>query len=555
MVRMSRIPSPVLLILLAFAWPAWADIDVSVDRNPVQLNETFQLVFELDESPDRNPDFSALQNDFLVLGNNRSSSISIINGDYRRSVKWTLQLMAKEAGEFEIPAIRFDDKFSKPVKITVKPASPASLPDDKLALEMRVDRTEAYVQSQIILTLRLLSAVDISAYQFGDVAIDNLDTVAEPLGDVRQYQTRVGDKAYLVLEKRFALFPQQTGKLEVSPILAEVRLPSRKAYDPFQTSGEVRRLRSSAVSVEVKPIPAEYNAAYWLPAHKLELRENWQGDPDKLVAGEPVTRSLTLVADGLTAAQLPELPLEDVDGVKQYPDQPLLENRRSGDGIRGVREQKVALIPGNGGRYLLPAIELPWWNLDTGRTEIARLPAREIVVQGAPETVSTAPPDAGKAAEESAAAPAPAPGGNRLWPWLSLVLACGWALSAIYWWFGSRRAPAGRGAAAEPTSLRRARRDLERACARNDALAAREALLAWGRALLAPREVSNLHRLCELLGAPLARQVDELNRCRYAPGHGDWRGEDLWRLCRQLESTREDGKASDRGLAPLNPAG
>ncbi|HKJ53289.1 MAG TPA: BatD family protein, partial [Gammaproteobacteria bacterium] len=170
--RASRTLPPALLLLLAFAWPAWADVDVSVDRNPVQLNETFQLVFELDESPDRDPDFSALQNDFQLLGNSRSSSISIINGDYRRSVKWTLQMMAKKAGEFEIPPIRFDDKFSKPLKITVKPASPTSLPDDQLALEMRVDRAETYVQSQIILTLRLLSAVDIAAYQFGDLAID-----------------------------------------------------------------------------------------------------------------------------------------------------------------------------------------------------------------------------------------------------------------------------------------------------------------------------------------------------------------------------------------------
>jgi hypothetical protein len=464
MVRASRGLAPLLLLLLAFAWPARADVDVSVDRSTVQLNETFQLVFELDESPDRDPDFSALQNDFLVLGNNRSSSISIINGDYRRSVKWTLQLMARKEGEFEIPSIRFDDKFSKPLKITVKPASPTSLPNDKLALEMRVDRSEAYVQSQIILTLRLLSAVDIAAYQFGDLAIDNLDTVTEPLGDVRQYQTRVGDRAYLVLEKQFALFPQQSGRLEVPPIIAEVRLPSRRSFDPFQTSGEVRRLRSSAVSVEVKPIPAEYDADYWLPARRLELRENWQGNPDELVAGEPVTRSLTLVADGLTAAQLPELPLGNVDGVKQYPDQPLLDNRRSGDGIRGSREQKVALIPGNGGRYLLPPIEVPWWNLDTGRTEIAKLPSREIVVRDAPGANSPSPPENEKPVVENAAAPA-VPQSNSLWPWLSLALACGWVLTALYWWFGGRRAraPVGRGASLESASLGRARRDLERA--------------------------------------------------------------------------------------------
>jgi hypothetical protein len=550
----ARLAACLLLLgLSVLAWPARAEIKVSVDRNPVQMNETFQLVFELDENPDRDPDFSPLRKDFLVLGNNRSSSLSIINGDYRRSVKWTLQLMAKDVGEFEVPPIRFDRQRSEPLKITVKPARPSSLPDDQLALEMLVDETRAYVQSQIVLTLRLLSAVDISAYQFGDISIDSLDTVAEPLGDVRQYQTRVGDKAYLVLEKQFALFPQQSGRLEISPVLAEVRLPSRQAYDPFQTGGEVRRLRSQPVSVEVMPIPAEYDASYWLPARRLELRSDWQGDLGKLVAGEPLTRSLTLSADGLTAAQLPELPLGDVDGIKQYPDQPLLENRRTNGGIRGIREQKVALIPGSGGRYRLPPIEIPWWNLETGRVEIARLPAREIVVQDTPGTSAPAP-QAGTPAAKTA--PGPPGGETSLWPWLSLALACGWALSAVYWWFAARpRAPAERDAAPASRSLRGARRKLERACRQSDAAAARAALLDWGRALLAPRQVTNLSDLCEMLGEPLTREVETLNRSRYAAAHGDWQGENLWRVCRDLESSHRRGGTSDPELLPLNPAG
>ena len=554
MVGARQLAGLALLLLLSIAAPATAAVEVSVDRNPVRLNDTFQLVFELDESPDRDPDFSSLREDFLLLSNNRSSSISIINGNYRRSVKWTLQLMAKDAGEFEIPAIRFDDDLSKPLRIAVKPADPNSLPEDRLALEMQADDSEVYVQSQVLLTLRLLSAVDIAAYQFGDLAIDNLDTVAEPLGDVRQYQTRVGDKAYLVLEKRFALFPQQSGRLEISPVLAEVRLPTRRAYDPFQTGGEARRLRSQAVAVDVKPIPAAYDAPYWLPARKLELREQWQADTDNLVAGEPVTRSLTLLADGLTAAQLPELRLEPVDGIKQYPDQPLLENQRTNAGIRGSREQKVALIPGSAGRYLLPPIELPWWNLETGRQEVALLPAREILVQPAPGAADAAePPLEAAAGGGETAVPAPPASGRSLWPWVSLALAAGWALSLLYWWFRSRRAPLIPVAAIEVVSLRRARRDLQQACDADDATAARAALLGWGRALLAPRPIANLKQLCAVLGEDLQHQVEDLNRSRYARSQQAWRGASLWRLCRRLEA----GQARDRGqspeLLPLNP--
>ena len=118
----SRMLQIAVVLLLALAWAPrlWAEIEVTIDRNPVQVNESFQLVFSLDQSPDRDPDFSSLQQHFLILGSNSSSTISIINGEYRRSIKYTLQLMPKQVGEFMIPAIRFGKERSKPFQVTVR---------------------------------------------------------------------------------------------------------------------------------------------------------------------------------------------------------------------------------------------------------------------------------------------------------------------------------------------------------------------------------------------------------------------------------------------------
>ncbi len=557
MVSLAKIQGLVLagLLLFAFAAPLQAEVKVSIDRNPVQVNESFQLVFSIDYNPDHDPDFSILQQHFMILGNNRSSSISIINGEYQRSIRWTLQLMPKQVGEFMIPAIRFDKERSKPFQITVKPATMSSVPHDELVLELLADSDEAYVQSQILLTVRLLSATDISAYQFGDLDIDSLDVVIEPLGDERQYQTRIADRRYLVLERQYALFPQQSGRLEVDPVMAEVRLPSASRFDPFQ-SGELRRIRSQPLALEIKPIPAEYQADYWLPARRLELREDWRGDTEALVAGEPVTRSLTLVADGLTAAQLPELELLAIDGIKQYPDQPGLENNRTRQGIRGQREQKVALIPGTAGRYRVPELRVPWWNLETGKMEVATLPGRELIV--APAAAVAVSPSLAEAEPQGAAetpAPAAPAAGNRFWVWLSLLLACGWAASGSYWWYRSRLARPRQGLPPESENLKAARRRLRECCAADDAAGARDALLAWGRALLAPRKIANLHQLCDLLGDAFTREVEALNRCLYAKTHGDWRGGELAELCQRLERERPQSPPQQEDLMPLNPTG
>jgi hypothetical protein len=87
------------LLLFGFAKPALAEATVSVDRNPVPVNESFELLFSTDYTPDHDPDFSPLQRHFTILGNNRGSSFSLVDGNYRRNIEWTLQLMPKQVGE------------------------------------------------------------------------------------------------------------------------------------------------------------------------------------------------------------------------------------------------------------------------------------------------------------------------------------------------------------------------------------------------------------------------------------------------------------------------
>ncbi len=307
------------------------------------------------------------------------------------------------------------------------------------------------------------------------------------------------------------------------------------------------------LSVDVKPIPEDYDAPYWLPAKKIELREDWPDDLDNLVAGEPVTRGLTLVAEGLTAAQLPEFALPHIDGIKQYPDQPLLEDRRAARGITGTREQKVALIPGSEGRYQIPEIRVPWWNVESGRMETAVLPARVLNVAAA-AVAPVLPQSTLPATEESVATPPPQT--SRFWLWLSLVLALGWAASAVYWWYRTRRERTSTAEFDEHPSLRQARQRLRQACGDNNPADARSALLDWGRALLAPQPVAHLQQLAQRLGVDMAGEIARLNQSLYAPAHSDWQGESLWRLCERLESRDKSTlAASGDDLLPLNPPG
>ncbi len=563
-----RLKTYFLFLLLLIPQLSSAVIEVSSDRNPVHENESFQLFFESDETPDGDPDFSPIQQFFAVLNTSQSNSISIINGDYKRSIKWTLQVMPKQAGDFVIPAIHFGEDSTEPFPVTVKPATQSSTdPGNDLIFEVSADRESVSVQGQVIISMRLMVNNNISAYQFGDLEVESLDVVIEPMGEVQRYQTRLGDQPYLVLEKKLALFPQQSGQLKINPVQGEVRLvpESNSIFDPFQARGEIKSVNSPELILEVSGIDSAFSGQHWLPSTSVRLSDVWQEDLDKLVAGEPVTRTLMLVAEGLTAAQLPALDQDDVDGIKQYPDQPVLDDQRTSRGIVGARQQKVALIPTAGGTYTLPEIVIPWWNVKTQKEEFARVPARTIQVaadpSAKPEPVPESIPESISSEQEVTTAPALEPTveifhqRNHFWVWVSLFLACGWLASGILWWFSRRRSVSTVAKRNDQTpSLHSVNKILKAACINNDAKATRNALLSWANAMVLSDSFDNLNSVGHYFGDPLKAEINSLNQSLYGIEQTDWSGEVLWQTCEKITTeVKPVVQVEEDELVALNP--
>ncbi|MDH5355988.1 MAG: hypothetical protein OEY09_16215, partial [Gammaproteobacteria bacterium] len=352
--------------------------------------------------------------------------------------------------------------------------------------------------------------------------------------------------------------PQQSGQLRLEPVLGEVRLVPQAGsiFDPFQTRGEIKRVRSPELVLEVTGINPAFTDQHWLPARELRLHDFWQGDLTELVAGEPITRTLTLVAEGLTAAQLPTFSWSDVDGIRQYPDQPVLSDERIETGIVGELQQKIALIPTAGGRYTVPEIIIPWWNVTTQQREVARIPSRTINVAAAPvdnQAAASTNHSEAEQADQVVTAVEMTQEPNRFWIWLSLFLACGWLMTVLTGW--SKRRPNQAKSPLQSTGaigLRAARKQLKQACEANDARSARQALLAWARAL--NMKFDHIDQLAKYYGEPLNSHIGAMNRSLYSQESGQWQGKALWQTCEVIsaESESQQNLSEDR-LPALNP--
>jgi hypothetical protein len=554
-----------------------ATIQVSPDRNPVRLDETFNLVFSAEGSPDDEPDFRPLQESFEILSQSQGSQMSIVNGRFSRKTEWTLTVTAKRAGTLTIPAIAFGRDRSAPASITVEDAPAASssggdrTAGEDVMLEVEVEPRDPYVQAQVRYTARVLLRVDLAGADLGEP--NPPDALIQRLGEDKRYTTTRDGLQYTVIERKYALFPQKSGAVRIEPLHLEARIAAagRSRFNSFfNRPTRIARFESEAVELAVRPAPASFPDKHWLPAEQVRLEENWSQDPTQLKAGEPVTRTLTVKADGATVGVLPELGVAPEDAaLKHYPDQPALNEDKTPGGVNASRQEKIALIPGKPGRYRLPAIEIPWWNTRDDRLEFARLPARVLTVAaGASQAPAESPPaSAPTPTAESEPAPAtvspaiPSPASSdaawaNVWFWLAVFCALGWSVTLLIWWV-SRRAQrvALAPASAEPSERlardeRTAFQTLQRACAANDAVRARQALLDWARVRWPERAPVTLAVWAEL-GEAFRAEIEALERALYGNAGYAWNGEGLGRLCAELRLAR--GARKEKRAAALAP--
>ncbi|MBF0097696.1 MAG: BatD family protein [Magnetococcales bacterium] len=447
---------------------------------------------------------------------------------------------------------------------------------DDLFLAVQATPQKVMVQGQVVLTVQFFRAIEIAGAALSAPELAAEQAVLERLGEDRAYTSSHQGRPYQVVERRYALFPQKSGRLTIPPLRLEVQSGRRGLFAFLDDSlagrsGEIKRRFSEAVEIEVEPMASQAQGErHWLPAHRVQLLEKWQESSLRLQVGESVTRTLTLLADGLTAAQLPELAPLALAGqgeeMKYYPDQPQLRDQHEASGIIGMRQEKVAMVPTRAGKVVLPAIEVAWWNVDEGRREVARIAARTVEVAAAAQAQQPvrAPAASQGPAEVGAAPEVPARQGGAVaepaTAWLVPFLALGWGVTVLLWGISGwrRRQAAQPVAAAEVQTVAQADHwaVLQRACQDGAAPLCRTALLSWAQARWPEARLAHLHDLEHFWQRQgwheLVQELHDLHRCSFASQGEVWQGARLWQQLHALPaSTRSGHHAVLPALYPL----
>lgn len=529
-----------------------AEIQVSVDRNPVSLNESFQITFSASDQPDANPDFTPLETNFEIINQQRSSNMSWVNGKSSRNEQWVVNLMAKQSGELLIPPIAFGSDSSSPMRIKVTDAPQTSSSHEDVFLDVEVTPETPYVQSQVLYTLKLFRRVQITQASLTEPEIK--DAVVEKLGEDSNYTTQINGMDYWVTERKYAIFPQQSGVFTIAPLTltAEVVTNQRPRFNGFfnRQLSETRRISSKAITLNVQPVPKSFTGPAWLSAESLKLEESWSDNRLQSKVGEPLTRTITLTAKGTTVGQLPELSDKTpIDGIKTYPDQPVLKEDKQSDGLIAIREEKIAYIPSKAGKFTLPALTINWFNSRSQKTEVARLPEITITALATGnQPVTAPPPPSAQLPADSLQTTSTATSDSLFWQGLSGCLALGWLLTSIMFYRRSRP-KSSVDKKLKPKSIDgEGQKALKIACQQHNPQAAKLALLQWGKQQFAADNLTSIARYCI---EPLRDEIVLLNEYLYADKSANWDGQALWQAFSKANTIKPDMDKQDTALEPL----
>lgn len=243
--------------------------------------------------------------------------------------------------------------------------------DTDLFMRMSLDKSEAYVGEQVMLTIHLYSRVDLSTVD--SVTMPKLDGFLsqdfKTPSNLMSEQRIVGGVPYReYLLRQRAIFPLKAGAVTIEA-------PEADITTGLLFAGRRVHKKGNDVKLTVRPLPpgpATSIVGRWRLSREVSQTE--------VTLGEPVQVKLLLEGRGnLASVTLPPLGAPGSFKVFDPETQDKPNNTRSHVG--GTRVVEYTLVPQQTGTFTLPALTVPYFDPEARKYEEMRVDAIELTVR------------------------------------------------------------------------------------------------------------------------------------------------------------------------------
>ena len=535
---------------------AASQISATIDKNPVVVNESFILKITVDDDVDTNAlDTSALLKDFVVGRTSVNSQTSMVNFKTTRTTTWNTLLISKKAGDFTIPPLRIEGIQSKAIQVKVlAEKDPRADQQKDLFITSEVSTREVYVQQQLTLTVKLHFSTELKRGSLTEPTLEGASITQ--IGKDKEEDTIINGRRYRVIERTYAISPKNSGEFVLkSPVFSgEILLPSTRRNNMFSFS-ETKPVSviGDEIPLVVRPIPDTFQGT-WLPSDLLAIHQDWQPDVTTFKVGEPITRSITLTAAGLSEEQLPILEMTVPKGLKVYPDQAQLHTGMTSGRLVSQKVRNFAIVASKAGEYQLPEINIPWWNTVTNRYQIATISAQTITVLPNSEMEKESEISIPHQNKEVIPAQTVIVTEASWLQWLFLAL---WLITSLAWFISTKLTkPSLANLPKTETKNSNVYLSLLAACKKNQGLEVLALISTWINTLQskAGKVITTKldDGLLDINNSKFQNEIQLLQQSYYGKEQKNWQGENL---CSLIQDINKQGlKVNKETLLSLNPS-
>jgi hypothetical protein len=352
----------------------------------------------------------------VLSGPNQSTSMQIINGAVSASLSYSYFLQPKNLGKYTIGSASINYKGNSfntdPIVIQVQKGSSSpntqqnnnnsnssSVSNDEIAqnvfVRASVDKQKVYIGEQVTVTYKLYTRLSIASQmsisklpQYPGFWAEELETSNNISFTTETYE---GKKYRVGVLKKVALFPTQTGELNVTPFELDVPVQVQKKRrsnnvfddffnDPFFGMGQTVDFtaKSNSVKINVQPLPQNnvpdsYNGAVG------SFSMDSQIDKKQTKTNEPVTLKITISGTGnISLLDMPEIKLPA--GFEKY--EPKVDQQINRNGkITGKKTADYLIVPRDAGKKEIPPVKFSYFDLNKKSYVTLSSPAYDIDVK------------------------------------------------------------------------------------------------------------------------------------------------------------------------------
>ncbi len=361
-----------ILLLMLLPIMTWASVTAKLSKKIIYSGDQVRLIIEAEGDNIEFPDLIDVAG-YPVLGTSNRSSTTIINGDMKKTVSKSYVFQPDKDVVIPVYKVVVDgvEEMTAPLRLRVAKASGAVSSNNNVALEMSVNKKEAYVGEPITLNLTFKSLpnahydkIELSEPDFKKFWVKKVPTLKQGVE---------GD--FITQTYQYVLFPQEEGEFTLKPpyVRLGTRVAGRSVFsDPFfgnmGMSMNWKKLFANEVKLHVKPLPNNLEVYG-------DFRISAEVDKKEVKANKPVNLTIDIMGQG-NIEDIKKFEL-DIPNAVVYSD----ELKVSNSGItKGVVTQKVAIVADRD--FTIPSVSFTYFDAKTKKPKTIKTEPIAIKVIG-----------------------------------------------------------------------------------------------------------------------------------------------------------------------------